>query len=335
MPAAAKISPAPTDFIDRVGIRISLSPSVVFNHRKPNPRSRFNHNAYNITTLDNFFNDWLSVAQLLGYCLTLDMFDCHNHTLPKIDDGAHDLDMALEMARVAVSNGIKTVFVTPHHLNGVFNNPRKTILKHLIEFRGRLADEEISLELFPGSELHLVPEIVGQILEGEALSFADKGKAALVELPKRTVPTGTEAILGKLIYHGITPVIAHPERNSSLAQDPSRVLEWVDWGCKLQLTAQSCAGDFGEPIQDFCERLCRTGAAHLIASDAHRVEGRAPNLRPGYEQVTDWIGVEAADLMVRDNPKRLLSGEPLVAPVTTHLDRSVAKQSWLSRVFKK
>lgn len=261
------------------------------------------------------------------------MLDCHNHTLPKIDDGAHDLVMALDMARVAVRNGIKGVFLTPHHLNGVFTNSRKSVLKHVIDFRGRLAEHEIPLDVFPGSELHLVPEIVGQILEGDALTFADKGKAALVELPKRTVPTGTEAILGKLIYHGITPVIAHPERNSALAKEPQRVMEWVEWGCKLQLTAQSCAGDFGEPIQDLCERLCRSEAVHLIASDAHRVEGRAPNLQPGYEQVADWVGREAADLMTQGNPARLLSGESLLTPEIEEKSPPVEESSWLGRIF--
>lgn len=259
-----------------------------------------------------------------------EMLDCHNHTLPKIDDGAHDLVMALDMARVAVSNGIKGIFLTPHHLNGVFTNPRKAVLKNLIELRGRLAEYEIPLEVFPGSELHLVPEIVGQVLEGDALTFADKGKAALVELPKRTVPTGAEAILGKLIYHGITPVIAHPERNSALAKEPHRVMEWVDWGCKLQLTAQSCAGDFGEPIQDVCERLCRAGVVHVIASDAHRVQGRAPNLQPGYEHVTEWIGREAADLMTQGNPRRLLFGEPLLTPEINDQQSPEGKRSWFS-----
>lgn len=263
------------------------------------------------------------------------MLDCHNHTLPAIDDGAHDLEMALKMARVAVKNGIKAVILTPHHLNGVFSNSRKSVLKQVIDFRGRLAENAIPLDVYPGSELHLVPEIVSQVLEGEALTFADKGKAALVELPKRTVPTGTEAILGKLIYHGITPVIAHPERNSDLAKDPARLMEWVDWGCKIQLTAQSCAGDFGEPIQDLCERLCRSGVVHLIASDAHRADGRAPNLEPGYEQVTEWIGHEPADLMTQGNPSRLLYGEPLLTPEIEEPERRAQTKSRLGRLFSR
>ena len=40
------------------------------------------------------------------------MIDLHCHMLPGIDDGAPDLDTALEMARVAVADGISMVACT-------------------------------------------------------------------------------------------------------------------------------------------------------------------------------------------------------------------------------
>src|SRR3990172_8737894 len=144
------------------------------------------------------------------------MIDCHNHTLPGIDDGARDMDYALSMARGALATGITAIIATPHHLNGVYTNPRKQILKAILEFQTAIAEADIALLIFPGSELHLVPELPGQLLEGEALTYADKGKAALVELPKRTIPNGTERILEQLLYQNVTPVIAHPERNATL-----------------------------------------------------------------------------------------------------------------------
>ena len=41
------------------------------------------------------------------------MIDWHTHILPGIDDGAADLAMSLEMARMAVADGIHTVACTP------------------------------------------------------------------------------------------------------------------------------------------------------------------------------------------------------------------------------
>jgi len=241
------------------------------------------------------------------------VIDAHNHILPGMDDGARDPAYALDMARIAVGAGIHTVIATPHHLNGVYVNSRKAILRAVMELRSALAQAAIELAVYPGSELHLIPELPSRILDGDALTYADRGRAALVELPKQTIPQGAENILEKLLYEGITPVIAHPERNATLAAHPERAEQWVRWGCKLQLTAQSCAGDFGAPIQAVCRRWCESGAVHLLASDAHRTQTRPPDLRGGIDAVIAWIGTEAAELMTLTNPRRLLDGEALLS----------------------
>ena len=48
------------------------------------------------------------------------MLDLHCHILPRIDDGATDLSMALQMARMAVDDGIGTIVCTPHP--GLYQN---------------------------------------------------------------------------------------------------------------------------------------------------------------------------------------------------------------------
>jgi len=42
------------------------------------------------------------------------MIDIHSHILPGLDDGARDRETALEMARMAVDDGITTMIATPH-----------------------------------------------------------------------------------------------------------------------------------------------------------------------------------------------------------------------------
>ncbi len=241
------------------------------------------------------------------------MIDCHNHTLPGIDDGAHDMEMAMEMAQCAVKDGIDTIVCTPHHLNGVFSNDRQAVLEHVDALRTALAEAGIPLAVLPGSELHLVPPLPARILEGDALTYADHGRAALVELPKHIVPIGTETILEQLLYQKITPVIAHPERNSELIRQPDRLAEWVGWGCKAQLTAQSCSGAFGKQIQAQCQRWCREGMVHLIASDAHRPHGRAPILTAGIAILCEWLTEQAVEILSITNPRKLTAGEPLLS----------------------
>jgi len=52
------------------------------------------------------------------------MIDLHCHLLPGIDDGPATLEEALEMARIAVANGITEAYVTPHLHPGRWENDR-------------------------------------------------------------------------------------------------------------------------------------------------------------------------------------------------------------------
>ena len=53
---------------------------------------------------------------------TLCVIDLHCHLLPGIDDGPKTLETTLEMARIAVADGIETIFCTPHIYPGLYEN---------------------------------------------------------------------------------------------------------------------------------------------------------------------------------------------------------------------
>lgn len=239
------------------------------------------------------------------------MIDCHCHILPGIDDGARDIDYALEMATTAVRNGIRTIVATPHHFNGVYVNSRSDILASVSKLNHRLAEENINLSILPGSELHLVPEILQALDDGSAMTYADLGHAVLLELPKHSIPRGAEQILENIIYRGYTPVIAHPERNTELRRHRNRIAEWESMGCYFQVTTNSCTGEFGSNIQSITRYWCERGWVHLVASDAHRVNGRGPDLRAGAEEIMDWVGEEQAKVILDINPTSLINGAKL------------------------
>ncbi len=50
------------------------------------------------------------------------MIDLHCHMLPGIDDGAPDEAASLEMARIAVADGIRMTACTPHIYPGLYEN---------------------------------------------------------------------------------------------------------------------------------------------------------------------------------------------------------------------
>jgi pyruvate formate lyase activating enzyme len=86
------------------------------------------------------------------------LFDLHVHILPGIDDGPRTLEEALEMARVAVADGITTMVATPHLFR------RRSVDFHdlirpqdvrqaVARFNEQLAEEKIDLTVLPGSEI--------------------------------------------------------------------------------------------------------------------------------------------------------------------------------------
>ncbi|AGA33052.1 Manganese-dependent protein-tyrosine phosphatase [Thioalkalivibrio nitratireducens DSM 14787] len=263
------------------------------------------------------------------------MVDVHAHLLPGIDDGAKDLQQALNMARLAVADGTRALVVTPHHLNGVYRNPADSVRGHCTSLRAALRSEGLDLVIFPGSECHLVPELPTALAEGSAMTVADRGHAVLVELPVHNVPFGATGILEDLLAMGLQPVIAHPERNAEVAGNPDILEEWVSMGCLGQITAQSCSGRFGPRVQQAAEHMVRQGLVQIVASDAHRDSRRVPELSQGRAPIERWVGSEAARLMAEDFPRALVAGD---AVDTRRLDdarrppRAARIRGWLGRL---
>jgi len=235
--------------------------------------------------------------------------DIHCHILPGIDDGAKDLEQSLAMARIAVADGIRTIIATPHHFNGVYRNPAAAVRDATDRLQQTLDAEGIELELLPGSEHHLVPELVGALAAGTALTLGDFGRAVLVELPVHTVPLGSEELLEQILAQGLVPIIAHPERNSELARHPERLADWVAMGCLAQVTGQSCTGQFGPLVQAVARQMLTRGLIHFLASDAHRDRRRIPQTSPGRAQVAAWTSPAVADLIGLEFPALLARAE--------------------------
>jgi len=77
------------------------------------------------------------------------VIDFHTHMLPGIDDGAGFFSDSLQMARMALKDGVRGVVLTPHHHRGRHNNGRQKVLAHTEALRKKLKREGIKLEVYP------------------------------------------------------------------------------------------------------------------------------------------------------------------------------------------
>jgi protein-tyrosine phosphatase len=133
----------------------------------------------------------------------------------------------------------------------------------------------------------------------------------LVELSNYSVPKQVTDCFLKLVGKGLTPLITHPERNPILQRTPERVLEWVEQGCGVQVTASALTGEWGDKVKSVAKWLLEQEAVHALASDAHDLNHRVPKLSEGRDAVAEICGAEIAQALVEDNPRAVVSGEPL------------------------
>jgi protein-tyrosine phosphatase len=242
------------------------------------------------------------------------VIDVHSHILPGIDDGARDLEEALEMARLAVADGIRVMVATPHLFKhksvdlGAINEKR-IILEHLDAFRDRLAVEGIDLEILPGCDVPLSIEALILLEDDRVLTVNDGKRYLLLELPHFSIPPAMEDICFRLKSRGLTPIITHPERHPLILERPERLERLVNLGCLAQLTASSLTGGFGRQVARASRQLVKKGYIHMVASDAHNTRGRPPVLSKAVSELTKLVGLEQARAMVVHIPEKIIKGE--------------------------
>ena len=82
------------------------------------------------------------------------LVDLHCHLMPFVDDGAYDEEESLELLRMEVSQGVRTICLTPHLRAEMFETTDEEILRHF-ELVCRLAEEaELPLTLYHSREYH-------------------------------------------------------------------------------------------------------------------------------------------------------------------------------------
>ena len=217
------------------------------------------------------------------------MIDLHSHVLPGLDDGSETLAEAAEMCRAAQADGITVLAGTPHVRHDYPTTPdaMEAALARVREAaRG-------TVTVVPGGELDLA-ELDRAPAELARFALAGNPGYLLVETPYRGWPLDIGQRLAQLRALGMTPVLAHPERNDEVQRRPELLEPLVASGALAQLTAASVDGRIGKRARDCAFDLLDRGLAHLIASDAHRPSVRAIGMSDaaaavGDEALAHWL----------------------------------------------
>jgi protein-tyrosine phosphatase len=243
------------------------------------------------------------------------MIDLHCHILPGLDDGASDLAVALDMARLFVADGVSVVACTPHILPGLYHNTGPGIRQAVADLQGELYREGIPLRLVPGADNHIIPNSVAKITSGELLTIADS-RYLLIEPPHHVAPQRLETVFFELLAAGYVPILTHPERLRWIDAQYTAIQRLAGAGVWMQITAGSLAGAFGANAQYWAERMLDEGWVHILATDAHDPRRRYPDLGRGRELAARRLGQLEAHHLVYTRPSGVLDD---IAPMDVPL----------------
>ena len=238
------------------------------------------------------------------------MIDIHNHILPNMDDGASSWEISLRMCEQAHQDGIKTIVATPHILNGVYHNKPQDIEEKVKILNQKIKENNLPLQVLPGSEVHLSADLIEAIKKKEILTL-NKSNYILLEFPHTQIPLHIEEILFQIQIMGITPILSHVERNLKFQQKPSLLSQLIQKGALAQITAASLCGFFGPIPKKISQKFLSEELVYSIASDAHTdsKEGRGSFFSQALTEASKIISHQAALNLVQSNPQKIISNQ--------------------------
>ena len=197
--------------------------------------------------------------------------DFHSHILPGLDDGATDLENAVELASAMQEWGFERITCTPHITNKFRNTP-ETIRPAFEMLQNALNERGVNVELRMSAEYRLVPETWPEVLEKKWI-LPIEDKYILTELPiSKPHEMGWIKPLEefkKVISMGLTPILPHPERYFYLSH--RELMSFVEAGVVIQCNYGSLAGLYGDTAQQNAENLVSEGIVNLYGTDMHNL----------------------------------------------------------------
>lgn len=236
------------------------------------------------------------------------LIDIHCHILAGIDDGAQTVDESIIMAKAAMQDGIKIIVATPHVQSGIFDNRKSTILEKVRKLNMELKALGIDILVLPGAEYRLEANLPQRLADGELMTLNNKGRHILIEFPSNLIPPFAENILYEIQLQGVTPIIAHPERNTAIIGCPDIMIAYTKREILAQITSASITGFFGKSIEKAAWKLMNSGAGHFLGSDGHSPTGRKPLLSKAFREVEKRLGSDYSELVANRNSNLMLRG---------------------------
>jgi protein-tyrosine phosphatase len=260
------------------------------------------------------------------------VIDIHCHIIPGVDDGVPTVDEAIALIRKEVNGGTEAFIATPHFIDRRDYDRLKNIHELVAQLTQAVTEAGIRVEIYQGGEIYPTMAAVKAYDAGTPMTLAGKQKHMLVDLPMGTLPNDFDLILYELQVRGISPILAHPERNGHFQDKLSHLREYLDRGIACQVNAGSLAGKYGTRAGEVARIILRRRWAHFLSSDAHRAGGSAimGSARAALKKELDDSYL---DIITQGSAEAVIRGDTL--PQLPEAPPEPEAKGWLSSIFRK
>lgn len=231
--------------------------------------------------------------------------DIHNHSLPSVDDGAMNMIETIEMLRIAHNNGIREIILTPHVKKEYGDFKKDYILNRIAEVQDVISSNNINIKLHMGCELFYSSKVISLLKSGEVCTLANS-QYVLIEFYEDDTYQRIRNAVCEVLTNGYIPIIAHAEKYLCL-RNINSVKELVELGAHIQVNANSVISVIELSKRFFIKKLLQQKLVHYIATDAHNIYKRSPQIDNCVRYVMRKYGMEYKDEIFIFNPKKIIN----------------------------
>ena len=223
--------------------------------------------------------------------------DYHCHILPGMDDGAQDVETALEMIEIMKGQGVERIIATPHFYAHEERSLTEYLLRREDAFES-IAELSAIQYIVPGAEV-AIEHGISKLHGIEQLAIEDSDMI-LLELPFRDYEDWmSEEINAISSEHGLKVVLAHVHRYLQY-YTPEHFEQLIKTDAIFQFNNDA----FLVPREEkLLRRIIKEGGKVIFGSDAHNTDGRRPNWDMMKEKCSPEV-LKASDelLEIKINP---------------------------------
>lgn len=245
--------------------------------------------------------------------------DIHSHIIPGVDDGSRDMETSIALLQMAAENGTTDIIATPHVIDVSTTLTWDAIRRHVEMLQKEADTRGIPIRIYPGAETELNWDLL-ELMRKEPGAFCLAGsRYCLMEMPSLMLPPHLDEMIYELQLLDIVPVLAHPERQMQLMEQPEKLLGLLRKGCVAQSNGGSLTGVFGPKVHDNVHQLLNMDMIGFMGSDAHNLRHRNTELKGAREKLETYWGRERAEELFAIRPKHILENK--VLPPELYADR--------------